>query len=153
MAESTDRPLIFPLSNPTSRMEAMPADVLVWSGGKALVATGSPMAPVDYDGTTFTIGQANNALVFPGIGLGVIVSGARQVTKGMLDAAARAVAAQADPNPRGAGLLPDVKNLRAISAAVGEAVYTAAVADNVAMKTHADIAQTIRGAMWAPDYR
>jgi malate dehydrogenase (oxaloacetate-decarboxylating) len=153
MAESTDRPLIFALSNPTSRMEAMPADVLAWSGGKALVATGSPMAPVDYGGTTFTIGQANNALVFPGIGLGVIVSGARHVTKGMLDAAARAVAAQADPAPRGAGLLPDVKNLRAISAAVGEAVYTAAVADNVAMKTHSDIAQTIRDAMWAPDYR
>ena len=97
MAASTYRPLIFPISNPTSRMEAMPADILTWSGGRALVATGSPVAPVDHDGITYTIGQANNALVFPGIGLGVIVAGAQRVTTGMLDAAAKAVADQADP--------------------------------------------------------
>ncbi len=152
MTASTHRPLIFPISNPTSRMEAVPADVLEWSGGRALVATGSPVAPVDYDGTTYTIGQANNALVFPGIGLGVIVAGARAV-KRMLDATAKAVAGQADPTPRGAGLLPDVKGLHDISAAVAEAVYYAAVADNVATKAPHDVAQTIRDTMWVPEYR
>jgi malate dehydrogenase (oxaloacetate-decarboxylating) len=153
MAASTHRPLIFPISNPTSRMEAMPDDVLNWSDGKALVATGSPTPPVDYGGTTYTIGQANNALVFPGIGLGVMVAGARRVTKKMLDAAAKAVAEQADPTRLGAGLLPDVKNLREISATVAVAVYQAAVDDSVARKSHDDVAQTVFDAMWTPQYR
>ena len=153
MRASTHRPLIFPISNPTSRMEAMPADVLEWSGGKALVATGSPSAPVDFDGTTYTIGQANNALVFPGIGLGVIVAGARRVTNAMLHAAAKAVAQQADPIPLGAGLLPDVKNLREVSAAVAESVYRSAVDDGVATKTHDDITKTVLDTMWVPEYR
>ena len=134
MAAATERPLIFPISNPTSRMEAMPADIIGWSDGKALVATGSPVAPVEYNGTTYTIGQANNVLVFPGIGLGVVVAGAQRVTKRMLDAAAKAVAQQADPTPPGAALLPDVKDLRAISTVVAEAVYHAAVEDGVATK-------------------
>lgn len=153
MAAATHRPLIFPISNPPSRMEATPADVLTWSGGRALVATGSPVAPVDYDGITYTIGQANNALVFPGIGLGVIVAGAQRVTNGMLDAAAKAVAQRADPLLPGAGLLPDVKNLREISVAVAEAVYHAAVEDNVATKSHDNITQTIFDTMWTPAYR
>jgi malate dehydrogenase (oxaloacetate-decarboxylating) len=152
MTASTERPLIFPISNPTSRMEAMPADVLAWSNGKALVATGSPVPPVQYNGTTYTIGQANNALVFPGIGLGVIVAGAQRLTKRMLDAAAKAVAGQADPAQPGAGLLPDVKNLRAISSAVAEAVYDAAAQDGVATKTHDNVVQTILATMWVPEY-
>ena len=153
MTASTERPLIFPISNPTSRMEAMPADVLAWSNGKALVATGSPVAPVQYDGTTYTIGQANNALVFPGIGLGVIVAGAQRVTQNMLDASAKAIARQADPTSPGAGLLPDVTNLRAVSAVVAEAVYHAAVADGVATKSHDSVVQAILDAMWAPEYK
>jgi malate dehydrogenase (oxaloacetate-decarboxylating) len=153
MMASTDRPLIFPISNPTSRMEAMPADVLQWSDGKALVATGSPVAPVLYDGTTYTIGQANNALVFPGIGLGAIVAGARGVTKNMLDAAATAVARQADPTSPGAGLLPDVTNLRAVSAVVAEAVYHAAVKDGVATKKYDNVVQAILDTMWVPEYK
>lgn len=80
MSASCERPMIFPLSNPTSRMEAMPADVLNWSGGKALITTGTPVAPVEYNETTYTIGQANNVLVFPGIGLGIIVARASRVT-------------------------------------------------------------------------
>jgi malate dehydrogenase (oxaloacetate-decarboxylating) len=152
MAASTERPLIFPLSNPVSRMEAMPADVLSLSNGKALVATGSPVPPVEYRGITYTIGQANNALVFPGIGMGVIVAGARRVTKGMLDAAARAVAQQADSTTRGGALLPDVDNLRAVSATVAEAVYHAAVSNGVATKTHDNIVQTILDTMWVPKY-
>jgi malate dehydrogenase (oxaloacetate-decarboxylating) len=153
MIASTERPLIFPISNPTSRMEAMPADVLAWSDGKALVATGSPVAPVQYDGTTHTIGQANNALVFPGIGLGVIVAGAQRVTQNMLEASAKAVARQADPTSPGAGLLPDVTNLRVVSAVVAEAVYHAAVADGVATKRHDNVVQAILDTMWVPEYK
>ena len=153
MMASTERPLVFPISNPTSRMEAIPADVLAWSNGKALVATGSPVAPVQYDGTAYTIGQANNALVFPGIGLGVIVAGAQRVTQNMLDASAKAVARQADPTSPGAGLLPDVTNLRAVSAVVAEAVYHAAVADGVATERHDSVVQAILDAMWVPEYK
>jgi malate dehydrogenase (oxaloacetate-decarboxylating) len=152
MAASTERPLIFPISNPTSRMEAIPADVIAWSDGKALVATGSPVAPVEYDGVTYTIGQANNVLVFPGIGLGVVVAGAQRVTNRMLDAAAKAVARQADPTTPGAGLLPDLKNLRPISAVVAEAVYHAAVEDGVATKTPENVVQAILDTMWLPEY-
>ena len=152
MAAATERPLIFPISNPTSRMEAMPADVIGWSDGKALVATGSPVAPVEYNGTTYTIGQANNVLVFPGIGLGVVVAGAQRVTKRMLDAAAKAVAQQADPTPPGAALLPDVKDLRAISAVVAEAVYHAAVEDGVATRNPDNVVQAILDTAWVPEY-
>ena len=152
MAAATERPLIFPISNPTSQMEAMPADIIGWSDGKALVATGSPVAPVEYNGTTYTIGQANNVLVFPGIGLGVVVAGAQRVTKRMLDAAAKAVAQQADPTPPGAALLPDVKDLRAISAVVAESVYRAAVEDGVATKTPESVVQAILDTTWVPQY-
>jgi len=152
MAASTERPLILALSNPTSRMEAMPADVLAWSHGKALVATGTPVGPVEHNGTSHSIGQANNALVFPGIGLGVIVAGAKRVTKGMLDAAAKALGRQVDPATPGAALLPDVKNLRAISAVVAEAVYAAAVKDGVASKTPNNVVQAIADTMWVPEY-
>ncbi|BDB41730.1 MULTISPECIES: NAD-dependent malic enzyme [Mycobacterium] len=152
MTKSCERPMIFPLSNPTSRMEAMPADLVQWSAGKALVATGSPMAPVEYQGTTYTIGQANNVLVFPGIGLGTIVAGARRITQPMLHASAKAVAHQANPIAPGDSLLPDVRNLRDISAQVAEAVYQAAVDDGVATKTYQDVRQAIRDSMWAPVY-
>jgi malate dehydrogenase (oxaloacetate-decarboxylating) len=152
MTASCERPMIFPLSNPTSRMEAMPADLLEWSNGKALITTGTPVAPIEYGGTTYTIGQANNVLVFPGIGLGIIVSRARTVTPGMLQAAAKAVVHQARPTEPGDSLLPDVQNLRGISTAVAEAVYHAAVEDGVATKTHDDIARAVADTMWAPVY-
>jgi malate dehydrogenase (oxaloacetate-decarboxylating) len=152
MTSSCERPMIFPLSNPTSRMEAMPADVLQWSRGKALITTGTPVAPVEYDGTRYTIGQANNVLVFPGIGLGIIVARARTVTPGMLQAAAKAVVHQASPQEPGDSLLPDVQNLRAISTAVAEAVYQAAVDDGVATKTHRDVARAVADTTWAPVY-
>ena len=152
MTASCERPMIFPLSNPTSRMEAMPADVLEWSSGRALITTGSPVAPVEYNGTTYTTGQANNVLVFPGIGLGIIVARARLVTQGMLHAAAKAVAQQANPTNPGDSLLPDVQNLRAVSTAVAEAVYHAAVEDGVATKTHDDVRQAVLDTMWRPVY-
>ncbi|MDT5151227.1 MAG: hypothetical protein QOI01_2960 [Mycobacterium sp.] len=152
MAASTQRPMIFPISNPTEKIEAMPADVLDWSGGKALVATGIPVDPVTYDGITYQIGQANNFLVFPGLGLGVIVAGAQRVTKGMLEAAAKAVAHQADVSTPGAALLPNVRNLRALSAVVAEAVYSAAHADGVATEKPDNVVQAIADTMWQPCY-
>ena len=152
MTASCERPMILPLSNPTSRMEAMPSDVLEWSNGRAQVATGTPVGPVEYNGTTYTIGQANNVLVFPGIGLGVIIAGAKLLTQNMLHAAANAIAQQADPTNPGDALLPPVEELCAISRAVAEAVYQAAVADGVATKTHDDVGQAVHDAMWFPTY-
>ena len=152
VSASVERPIILPLSNPTERIEAMPEDVIAWSGGKALVATGIPVAPFDYEGTTFTIGQRNNALLYPGLGLGVIVSGASQVTDGMLLAAAQAVAGQADPTEPGASLLPPVENLRASSATVAVAVARQAQADGVATASHDNLVQAVQDAMWQPVY-
>src|SRR5208283_3699924 len=122
------------------------------SNGRALITTGSPVAPIEYGGTTYTIGQANNVLVFPGIGLGIIVAGARLLTKRMLQAAAKAVVLQASPINPGDSLLPDVQNLRAISTTVAEAVYHAAVEDGVATKTHDDVQQAVLDTMWTPAY-
>lgn len=152
MTARCERPMIFPLSNPTSRMEALPSDLVQWSDGKALVATGSPVAPVEHGGTTYTIGQSNNVLVFPGIGMGIIVAGASRLTQSMLHASAKAVAEQADPVALGDSLLPNVQGLRGISAKVAEAVYHAAVADGVATTTHDDVAAAIQDRMWLPVY-
>lgn len=152
MTASCERPMIFPLSNPTSRMEAMPADVLAWSNGRALVATGTPVAPTEYNGVTHTIGQANNVLVFPGLGLGIIVAGARRLTRAMLHAAAKAIAGQASPTNPGDSLLPDVQNLCAVSSAVAEAVYRAAVDDGVATRKHDNPRQVALDTMWRPEY-
>src|SRR5262249_48189927 len=132
--------------------EAMPADVLAWSHGAALVATGIPVDPVEYHGAEYQIGQANNFLVFPGLGLGVVAAGAQRVTKGMLQAAAQAVAHQADRTTPGAALLPNVRNLRALSAVVAEAVYAAAHADGVATRTPDNVVQAIADTVWQPKY-
>jgi len=153
MAASTPRPIILPISNPTEKIEAEPKDVLAWSDGAALVATGIPVEPIEYAGTTFRIGQANNFLVFPGIGLGVLVSGATHVTPGLLAAAAKAVASRVDATERGSSLLPDVSNLREISAIVAHAVYDEAVAEGLATRTPDDVVEAIQDAMWQPEYR
>ena len=154
MAARTDLPVVFPLSNPTSKSEATPADVLAWTGGRALVATGSPFDPVDFGGTRYLIGQANNALVFPGIGLGVIAARASRVTDGMLAAAAHAVADLTDPTTTGAALLPPVAALRETSVAVGAAVARAAWQDGVARTfLEGDLAKQVRALMWQPAYR
>ncbi|MFE5090763.1 NAD-dependent malic enzyme [Streptomyces sp. NPDC056638] len=152
MTANTERPIIFPISNPTSRIEAMPADIIAWSGGKALVATGIPVPPVQYDGVTHEIGQANNALLYPGLGLGTIVSGASQVTAGMLLAAAQAVADQVNATGPGASLLPPVENLRQSSAITATAVVEAAVDEGVATRKPADPGRAVREAMWEPVY-
>ncbi|MDO0929885.1 NAD-dependent malic enzyme [Streptomyces sp. TG1A-8] len=152
MAAGTARPVIFPLSNPTSRIEAMPADVLAWSKGTALVTTGIPVEPVVYEGVTHRIGQANNALLFPGLGLGTIVAGASKVTKGMLLAAAQAVADQVDVSAPGAALLPPVEDLRESSAITATAVVRAALRDGVATRPIEDPEQAVRSSMWEPAY-
>ncbi|MEE1833081.1 NAD-dependent malic enzyme [Streptomyces sp. SP17KL33] len=152
MTAATERPIIFPLSNPTSRIEAMPADVIAWSGGKALVTTGIPVPPVEHDGVTYEIGQANNALLYPGLGLGTIVSGASEVTAGMLLAAAQAIADQVHPTGPGDCLLPPVENLRESSALTATAVVEAAVDEGVATVKPTDPGQAVREAMWEPVY-
>ena len=152
MSEGTERPIVFPISNPTSRIEAMPADVIAWSKGKALVAVGIPVPPVDYHGVTYQIGQANNALVYPGLGLGTIVSGASKVTAGMLRAAAEAVAGQVDVSAPGAPLVPPVSNLRASSATTAVAVVQAAIDEGVAKIKPGNLVQAVQDAMWQPAY-
>jgi malate dehydrogenase (oxaloacetate-decarboxylating) len=152
MSAGVERPIIFPVSNPTSQIEAMPADLITWSGGRALIATGLPIEPFDYAGVTHYFGQANNALVYPGLGLGVIVSGASKVTNGMLQAAAEAVAGQVDVSAPGAALLPAVENLRASSATTAVAVVKAAATDGVATRKPADPVQAVQDAMWQPVY-
>ena len=121
MASKVERPIIMPLSNPTSKCEALPSDLIRWTEGRALVAAGSPFAPVTYEGRTYQIAQANNALIFPGLGLGVTVARASRVTDRMLAAAADAVAALSDATTVGASLLPSIDQLRMVSAAVGVA--------------------------------
>ena len=154
MATHASRPVIMPMSNPTSLAEARPADLIRWTGGRALVAAGSPFGPVDYDGTRYVVGQANNALVFPGLGLGVIASGATRVTDGMLSAAAYAVADLVDTTTPGAPLLPQVETLRDTSLAVGAAVARAAAVDGVATAALADdLTEQVRALMWQPVYR
>ncbi|HUN35777.1 MAG TPA: NAD-dependent malic enzyme [Trebonia sp.] len=152
MSAAVERPIVLPISNPTSRIEARPADVIAWSQGQALVAAGIPVPPVRYGGVTYQIGQANNALVYPGLGLGTIVSGARQVTDGMLLAAAEAVAGQVDVSAPGAALLPPVENLRAFSAITAMAVARAAVADGVATAKAENWVQAVQETMWEPAY-
>jgi malate dehydrogenase (oxaloacetate-decarboxylating) len=152
MSAGTARPVIFPISNPTSQIEAMPADIIAWSKGQALVATGLPIPPLDYNGLRYEFGQANNALLYPGLGLGTIVSGASKVTDGMLLAAAEAVAGQADVSAPGASLLPAVENLRASSATTAVAVARAAADDGVATAKAGDLVQAVLDAMWQPVY-
>jgi malate dehydrogenase (oxaloacetate-decarboxylating) len=152
MSAAAERPIIFPLSNPTSRIEAMPVDIIAWSKGKALVATGIPTPPVEYGGVTYTIGQANNALLYPGLGLGTNVAHATKVTAGMLLAAAEAVAGQVDVSEPGASLLPAVENLRASSATTAVAVVRAAAADGVAIGQASNPVQAVQDAMWQPAY-
>jgi malate dehydrogenase (oxaloacetate-decarboxylating) len=154
MAEACERPIILPLSNPTRLAEAVPADLLRWTGGRALVATGSPFEPVTLDKVTYVIGQANNALVFPGLGLGAIVARASRMTDHMIFAAARAVADLVDATTPGASLLPQVNDVRETSVAVAVAVAAAARADGVARaEPDDDLEAHVRRSMWQPVYR
>jgi malate dehydrogenase (oxaloacetate-decarboxylating) len=152
MALHVERPIILPLSNPTTSSEARPVDIITWTEGRALVATGSPFEPVIYNNKTFVIGQSNNAFIFPGIGLGTIVSRASRVTEHMLEVAAKAVANMADSKKVGASLLPRVQEMRAVSATVAVEVVKAAIKDGVARVQPNDTIQAVQDAMWQPIY-
>jgi len=159
MARAASRPVIMPMSNPTELSEAAPADLLAWTDGAALVATGSPFDPVSVGRHTFVVAQANNALVFPGLGLGAILAEASRVTPGMIRAAADAVASRVDSSVVGAPLLPQVDALRETSVAVAVAVARAARSEGVAPSDDGlgddagAIERAVRASMWTPEYR
>jgi malate dehydrogenase (oxaloacetate-decarboxylating) len=152
MAAHTSHPIIFPLSNPTPLAEATPADLIAWTDGRALIATGSPFAPVTHKGITYVIGHVNNAKLTPGLALGAIVSRARRVSDGMFAAAANAVSSLVAVRQPGASLLPHVDNLRSVSATVAVAVAEAAAAEGLARVELSDIVQQVQDAMWQPEY-
>ncbi len=153
MAAHVDRPIIFPLSNPISSAEAAPADLIAWTDGRALIATGSSFQPVTHRGVTYVIGQVNNAMLYPGLCLGAIVCQARRMSDGMFAAAANAVSSLVAVRQSGASLLPHIDDLRSVSATVAVAVAEAAVAEGLAGIKLYDIVQQVQDAMWQPEYR
>ena len=154
MASKVERPIIFPLSNPTSRSEAKAEDLIRWTQGKALIATGSPFLPVVWEGKTYPIAQCNNVYIFPAVGLGLAASRATRVTDSMLVAAAEALGelspALNDPE---APLLPLFKEAREVGSKIALAVAVQAVRDGVApMASEDELEQRVRFHRWTPDY-
>ncbi len=143
-------PIIFPLSNPTSQAEAVPEDIIKWTNGCAIIATGSPFEPIIYNEKKYIIPQCNNAYIFPGIGLGVIISGAMRVTKNMFIAASQALADEAGVEQN---LLPDINGIRQLSKSIAEAVATAAISDMVAPAVSKNtLKERIENTFWNPEY-
>ncbi len=155
MAEINRRPMIFPLSNPTSKCECTAADAVRWSEGRAIVATGSPFDPVDYEGTRHRIGQGNNAFIFPGVGLGVWLASARVVTDGMFLDAAKALAGKVtDEDLAETAIFPRLSRIRECSHAVACAVIRRAVEEgHTEERVLEDVENRVAEAMWAPEYR
>ena len=154
MAANTDRPVILPMSNPTTICEGDPQSILKWTEGKALVATGSPFDPVDVDGSACRIGQANNVFVFPGIGLGAIISGASEITATMIAASSRALAETlSEDDIQAHSLMPEVSRLWDVCGHVALAVARQAIEDRVASNTDVDaLAEQIAEYRWEPEY-
>jgi malic enzyme len=154
MAKNNDRPIIFPLSNPTSQSECTGEEAIEWSDGTAIVATGSPFDPVEYKGKHYRIGQGNNAFIFPGVGLGICVSRARRVTDGMFLDAAKALADKVtDDDLDQVAVYPELTRIRECSHAVACAAIKRAVAEgNAAESVLEDLEQKVTTAMWFPDY-
>ncbi len=152
MAAHTERPIIFALSSPPMRAEANPADLIAWTNGRALIATGSPFAPVTFKGVTYVVAQVNNSMLYPGLGLGAIVSRASRISAGMFAAAASAVSSLVTVRQPGASLLPHIDDLRSVSATVAVAVAEAAAAEGLAGIEFGDIVQQVQDAMWQPEY-
>ena len=152
MCQYNERPAILPISNPTLLNEAQAYEVIEWSKGKALCVTGSPSDPVEYEGTTFTIGQANNALLYPGLGLGIVIAQAKHVTDKMLNAAAHGIASLQDLSYLGAPILPHVSKLRQASKLVAKAVIEAAIEEGMAQVEIQDIDAAIDEAIWQAEY-
>ncbi|HZR05550.1 MAG TPA: NAD-dependent malic enzyme [Candidatus Udaeobacter sp.] len=154
MARRVERPVIFPLSNPTANSEATAEDLIRWTDGRVLVSTGSPFAPVNYGGHKIPIAQCNNVYIFPAMGLGVVASGARRVTDQMMLAAARALAANSPAlKDSSASLLPPLTDLRSVAATIALAVGTQAQKDGVGRRlTEDELCQRVRAAQWTPSY-
>jgi malate dehydrogenase (oxaloacetate-decarboxylating) len=152
MAKNCDRPIVLPLSNPTSHTEVTPSNAIRWTDGRAIVATGSPFAPVEFDGEVHRVGQANNVFIFPGMGLGVITVKAREVTDGMFLAAARALADKTDPELVLLGqIFPNIDDVRDVSRSVAMAVARAAIDEGVADRMD-DLEEAIDSEMWTAEY-
>jgi malate dehydrogenase (oxaloacetate-decarboxylating) len=154
MARKVERPIIFPLSNPTSKSEAKAEDLIRWTDGRALVATGSPFAPVSYGGRTIPIAQCNNVFIFPAMGLGLVASRARRVTNAMMLAAARALGANSPAlKDSSASLLPRLTDIRRVAAEIAIAVGVEAQKEDLAPKTTEDeLRQRVSAAQWTPAY-
>jgi malic enzyme len=154
MAEGVQRPVIFPMSNPTSKTEAHPRDIMEWTNGRALVATGSPFEPVTHGGKTFRIGQGNNAYIFPGVGLGALIAQTREVTDEMFAAAALALAQSVtDEDIASGSLFPRVRELRRVAARVAAAVVKTARDQGLGRAFEdEEIDAVVKNAMWEPRY-
>ena len=153
MCENTERPMIFPLSNPTKLAEASAKDLIEWSDGKAFVATGIPADTVSYKGVDYVIGQANNALIYPGIGLGMLASEASLLTDEMIGAAAHSLSGIVNPGQPGAPVLPPFKYVADVSIKVAEAVAKKAQEQGLARAKETDMAKAVRDLKWYPEYK
>lgn len=152
MCKNTERPIIFPISNPTEKLEATAADVIIWSKGKAFVATGVPSNNVLYDGIEYQVGQANNALIYPGLGLGMLASEASILTDEMIAAAAHSLNGLVDPMIDGASVLPSFKDLADVSTKVAEAVAKKAQEQGLANSDEQDMVKAVQNMKWHPKY-
>lgn len=152
MCENTERPIIFPISNPTKKIEATAEQVITWSDGKAFVATGIPSDTVSYKGVDYQIGQANNALIYPGLGLGMIASEASLLTDEMIGAAAHSLSGLVDPGQPGAPVLPPFQYVAEVSIKVAEAVAKKAQEQGLAKAKEQDMAKAVRDLKWYPKY-
>ena len=153
MCENTERPMIFPLSNPTKLAEASAKDLIEWSDGKAFVATGIPADTVSYKGVDYVIGQANNALIYPGLGLGMLASEASLLTDEMIGAAAHSLSGIVNPGQPGAPVLPPFKYVADVSIKVAEAVAKKAQEQGLACAKETDMAKAVRDLKWYPEYK
>ena len=153
MCENTERPMIFPLSNPTELAEASAKDLIEWSDGKAFVATGIPADTVSYKGVDYVIGQANNALIYPGLGLGMLASEASLLTDEMIGAAAHSLSGIVNPGQPGAPVLPPFKYVADVSIKVAEAVAKKAQEQGLARAKETDMAKAVRDLKWYPTYK
>lgn len=152
MCENTERPVIFPISNPTKKLEATAEQVIEWSDGKAFVATGVPSGTVSYKGVDYQIGQANNALIYPGLGLGMLASEASLLTDEMIGAAAHSLSGLVDPGQPGAPVLPPFQYVAEVSIKVAEAVAKKAQEQGLAQAEEKDLAKAVRDLKWYPKY-
>lgn len=152
MCENTERPVIFPISNPTKKLEATAQQVIEWSDGKAFVATGVPSGTISYKGVDYEIGQANNALIYPGLGLGMLASEAKLLTDEMIGAAAHSLSGIVNPSQPGAPVLPPFQYVADVSIKVAEAVAKKAQEQGLAQAKETDMAKAVRDLKWYPKY-